>query len=55
MKRGSLQITDTRTGKTYEIPIEDGAIRATDLRQIKGSPDDFGLMSCRAGRGLSKP
>jgi citrate synthase len=49
MKRGSLQITDTRTGKTYEIPIEDGAIRATDLRQIKGSPDDFGLMSYDPG------
>ena len=40
----TLTITDNRTGKTYEIPISDGTIRATDLRQIKASPDDFGLM-----------
>ena len=31
----TLAITDNRTGKTYEIPIQDGAIRAMDLRQIK--------------------
>jgi citrate synthase len=41
----SLTITDHRTGKTYEIPITDGTIRAMDLRQIKTGPDDFGLMS----------
>jgi citrate synthase len=41
----TLRITDNRTGKTYEIPIEDGTIRAMDLRQIKTSPDDFGLMT----------
>jgi citrate synthase len=45
MSAESLTITDNRTGKTYEIPIEDGAIRATALRQIKVSADDFGLMS----------
>ena len=45
MNAESLTITDNRTGKTYEIPIEDGAIRATALRQIKVSADDFGLMS----------
>ena len=44
-KKESLTITDNRTGKSYEIPIEDGAIKALDLRQIRSSPDDFGLMS----------
>jgi len=39
----TLTITDNRTGKTYEIPIADGTIRATDLRQIKAGPDDQGL------------
>jgi citrate synthase len=42
---GTLTITDNRTGKAYEIPIADGTIRAMDLRQIKTSADDFGLMS----------
>src|SRR5687767_14534938 len=41
----TLTITDNRTGKQYEIPIADGAIRAMDLRQIKAGPDDFGLMT----------
>ena len=41
----TLTITDNRTGKKYEIPIQDGTIRAMDLRQIKASPDDFGLMT----------
>src|SRR5947209_7389013 len=41
----SLTITDNRTGKQYELPIEDGTIRATELRNIKTSEDDFGLMS----------
>ncbi len=41
----SLTVTDNRTGKTYTIPVSDGTIRATDLRQIKTAPDDFGLMS----------
>jgi len=41
----TLTITDNRTGKQYEIPVEQGAIRAMDLRQIRTSPDDFGLMT----------
>jgi len=45
MGKQTVTITDNRTGKTYEIPIEHGAIRAMDLRQIKVSEDDFGLMS----------
>jgi citrate synthase len=40
-----LTVTDGRTGKSYQLPIENGTIKAMDLRQIKTSPDDFGLMS----------
>ena len=40
-----LQVTDSRTGRSYELPITEGAIRAIDLRQIKASEDDFGLLS----------
>src|SRR6185436_20919109 len=40
-----LTITDQRTGRSYEVPIVDGTIRATDLRQIKVGDDDFGLMT----------
>jgi len=43
--RDTLSITDNRTGKNYELPVTDGTIRAIDLRQIKESEDDFGLMS----------
>ena len=45
MGKDTLTITDNRTGKTYELPIEDGTVRAIDLRQIKTSPEDFGLMT----------
>jgi citrate synthase len=41
----SLSITDNRTGKVYELPVSDGTIKATDLRQIKTGPEDFGLMT----------
>src|SRR5438552_5356983 len=44
-KTDALSVTDRRTGRVYEIPITDGTIRATDLRQIKVAPNDFGLMS----------
>ena len=44
-RRDTLTIADNRTAKTYEVPIHDGTIRAMDLRQIKVSPEDFGLMS----------
>ena len=42
---GTLHVTDSRTGRSYDLPITDGAIRALDLRQIKVSGDDFGLLS----------
>src|ERR1700722_8373601 len=41
----TLTIVDNRTGKSYELPIEDGTVRATELRKIKGDEDDFGLMT----------
>src|SRR5215813_1264236 len=41
----TLSITDNRTGKKYELPIQNGTVRAMDLRQIKTGPDDFGLMT----------
>ncbi len=43
--RQSLSVVDNRTGRSYEIPIEDGTIRAIALRDIKVDEDDFGLMS----------
>jgi citrate synthase len=39
----TLTITDNRTGKQYEVPIKDGVIKATDLKQIKTAGDDMGL------------
>ena len=45
MAKDSITVTDNRTGKTYELPIEHGTIRGIDLRQIKTGPEDFGLMS----------
>ncbi|MBK9940217.1 MAG: citrate synthase [Kouleothrix sp.] len=45
MGKDTLTLTDNRTGKSYEIPIENDTIRATDLRQIKINPDDFGIIS----------
>src|SRR3982751_3175757 len=41
----TLTIVDNRTGKTYELPVQDGTIRAMDLRQIRTGPADFGLMT----------
>src|SRR5262245_50869436 len=45
MPNAALTIKDYRTGRMYDVPIENGAIRANDLRQIKASESDFGLMS----------
>src|SRR5205085_12494848 len=41
----SLSVTDNRTGKTFEIPITDGTVRAMEFRQMKTSDEDFGLMT----------
>jgi citrate synthase len=45
MNTSTLSITDNRTGKQYEVPIENETIKATDLRKIKIADDDFGLMT----------
>jgi citrate synthase len=52
----TLTITDNRTGKQYEIPISYGtypeygaSIPTADLRQIKASEDDFGLLGYDPG------
>jgi citrate synthase len=47
--RESLTVTDNRTGTSYELPIQDGAIRATDLRKIKAGSEDFGVVSYDPG------
>lgn len=44
MAKDTLTVTDNRTGKSYELPIEDGCIRTMALRQIKAQENDFGLM-----------
>ncbi|MGO9123674.1 MAG: citrate synthase [Terriglobales bacterium] len=59
MASNTLTIVDNRTATNYTLPIENGTIRAMDLRKIKTGPDDFGLMtydpafmntaSCRSG------
>jgi citrate synthase len=41
----TLSVTDNRTGESYDIPVEDGTVKAMDFRQIKVSEDDFGLMT----------
>jgi len=45
MSEQTLTITDNRTDKSYTLPIENGTVRAMDLRQIKRDADDFGLMT----------
>ncbi len=49
MPNDTLAVTDNRTGKRYEISIQDGTLRAVDLRQIKVSEDDPGLMTYDPG------
>ena len=45
MSKDTLTLTDNRTNKTYESPVELGTIRAMDLRKIKTGAEDFGLMT----------
>ncbi len=40
----TLTVTDNRTGATYEIPVEQGAIRATAFEQMRAAGDDHGLL-----------
>jgi citrate synthase len=41
----TLTITDNRTGRSYEVPISEGAITAMALREIRTDEDDVGLVS----------
>jgi citrate synthase len=43
--KDTLTVTDNRTGRSYELPITDSTVRASDLRQIKVDEDEFGMMS----------
>ena len=45
MSSDTLTIIDNRTGRQYSVPITEGTIPAADLRQIKASDDDYGIMS----------
>jgi len=45
MASDTLTVTDNRTGRQYELPIRDGTIPSMELRKIKTSADDFGLMT----------
>ncbi len=45
MANETLTVVDNRTGKSYTIPIQNGNIRAMDLRQIKVDPEEFGMMT----------
>src|SRR6476659_9192332 len=45
MSSNTLTITDNRTGKQYDLPVENDTIKALDLRKIKVNDDDFGLMT----------
>jgi citrate synthase len=47
--KNTLTVTDNRTGKTYEVPIDDGAIKATDLKRIKLDDGDPGLLAYDQG------
>ncbi|HRW50136.1 MAG TPA: citrate synthase [Caldilinea sp.] len=49
MSNQSFTITDNRTGKQYEVPVEYSTIKAKDLRQIKVDPEEFGTMTYDPG------
>ncbi len=51
MTNETLTITDNRTGKSYDVPIQNDTINAIDLRKIKVNPDDFGMMTYDPGYG----
>ena len=51
MSNDTLTITDNRTGKSYDVPVDYSTIKALDLRQIKVDPDEFGMMTYDPGFG----
>jgi len=44
MSKNSLTVTDNRTGRSYDVPINEGAVRAMEFRDIKVDEQDFGLL-----------
>ncbi|MCL2768847.1 MAG: citrate synthase [Solirubrobacterales bacterium] len=48
-RRDTVTVIDNRTGESYELPITDGTVRGIDLRQVRTSPEDFGLMVYEPG------
>ncbi len=44
MAKDSLTVTDNRTGRSYDVPITEGAVRAMDFRDVKVDEEDFGLL-----------
>ena len=49
MSAPTLDITDSRTSKSYQLPIENSTVRALDLRPIKEDPEEFGMMAYDPG------
>jgi citrate synthase len=45
MAKNTLTVTDNRTGRSYELPIEHDAVQARDLQQIRAGTDGAGLVS----------
>lgn len=45
MAKGQLTVTDNRSGKSYELELDHGALRAVDLRQIKAPGEKAGMLS----------
>jgi citrate synthase len=41
----TLTITDNRTGRAYDLPIQADTIRSADLHKIQGEADDGGLVT----------
>jgi citrate synthase len=48
-RKDTLSVTDNRTGRSYDVEIKDGTVRAMDFRQVKVDDDDFGLMTYDPG------
>jgi citrate synthase len=49
MSRDTVTLRDNRTGLEYELPINHGSINAGDLRAVKSSENDPGLISFDPG------
>jgi citrate synthase len=43
--QNTLTITDNRAKQTCDLPIQNEAVRAVDLRQFRTGPEDVGLIT----------